>query len=157
MATAGAAGSAQARLKGEFMRRFLMMIGLGFGLAIGLGLVYTLMTNEPARLFIIAIFMFILGALIVGVCIIIANLLMVRAFTGRKEQTTIHYKPPAMSLAPRADVLPPWSASAVPPGLAAPPTAWPGFGPSQVGAGPPFPHAIEPRSEDRLDDDEYVA
>jgi hypothetical protein len=151
MATAGAAGSAQARLKGEFMRRFLMMIGLGFGLAIGLGLVYTLMTNEPARLFIIAIFMFILGALIVGACIIVANLLMVRAFTGRKEQTTIHYKPPAMSLAPRADVLPPWSASAVPP------SAWPGFGPSQMGAGPPFPHMVEPRSEDRPDDNEYVA
>lgn len=133
------------------MRRFLTMIGLGFGLALGGGLVYSLITNEMARLFIIAITMFILGATIVGVCIVAGNYLMVRAFTGRQDRTTINYHP-ALPIS-RAEVFPPWSSP--PPGLPAlPPATWqalphPGMG------GAASSRTWEQRSED--EEDNYVA
>jgi hypothetical protein len=133
------------------MRRFLTMIGLGFGLALGGGLVYSVITNETARLFIIAITMFILGATIVGVCIVAGNYLMVRAFTGRQERTTINYPSPVAP--PQIGVLPPWSTPA-PPALPAPSSAWPAFGPHQTGY--PVPRISEQRGE-AGEDDGYVA
>ncbi len=133
------------------MRRFLTMIGLGLGLALGGGLVYSLITNETARLFTIAITMFILGATIVGVCIVAGNYLMVRAFTGRQDRTTINYRPPSV-VPPRAEVFPPWSS---PPALPAPPSSWQAFGPHQAGYS--VPHISEqPGSEEGAEDD-YIA
>lgn len=136
------------------MRRFLTMIGLGFGLSLGGGLVYSLVTNETARLFAIAITMFILGATIVGVCIVAGNYLMVRAFTGRQDRTTINYRPPPPSVVPpRQEVFPPWSSP--PPALPAPPPSWQAFGPQQTGY--PAPHISEqPRGEEGIEDD-YIA
>jgi hypothetical protein len=129
------------------MRRFVTMIGLGFGLALGGGLIHSLITNETARLFIIAITMFILGATIVGVCIVAGNYLLVRAFTGRQDRTTINYQSPVAP--PRGGVFPPWSSP--PPALPAPPSAWSAFGPQY-----PVPHVAERRGEAGEEDD-YVA
>jgi hypothetical protein len=136
------------------MRRFVTMIGLGFGLALGGGLIHSLITNETARLFIIAITMFILGATIVGVCIVAGNYLLVRAFTGRQDRTTIpqrgpmgYYQSPVAP--PRGGVFPPWSSP--PPALPAPPSAWSAFGPQY-----PVPHVAERRGEAGEEDD-YVA
>ncbi len=129
------------------MRRFVTMIGLGFGLALGGGLIHSLITNETARLFIIAITMFILGATIVGVCIVAGNYLLVRAFTGRQDRTTINYQSPVAP--PRGGVFPPWSSP--PPALPAPPSAWSAFGPQY-----PVPHVAERWSEAGEEDD-YVA
>lgn len=128
------------------MQRFLTMIGLGLGLALGGGLVYSVITDETARLFIIAITMFILGATIVGVCIVAGNYLMVRAFTSRQERTTINYRPPAAL--PRVEVFPPWSS---PSALPAPPS-WQALGPPQTGY--PVPRTWEQRDEAG---DDYVA
>jgi len=133
------------------MRRFLMTIALGFGLALGGGLVYSLITSETARLFGIGFGMFILGAVIVGFFVIVANYLLVRAFTGRQERTTINYPSPTTS--PRVGVLPPWS-SPSPPALPSPPSAWPAFGPHQMGFS--VPSVTEQQSEAGEDDD-YVA
>jgi hypothetical protein len=129
------------------MRRFVTMIGLGFGLALGGGLIHSLITNETARLFIIAITMFILGATIVGVCIVAGNYLLVRAFTGRQDRTTINYQSPVAP--PRGGAFPPWSSP--PPALPAPPSAWSAFGPQY-----PVPHVAE-RWGEAGEEDDYVA
>jgi hypothetical protein len=131
------------------MRRFLTMVGLGLGLALGGGLVYSLITNELARLFIIAVTMFILGATIVGGCVVAGNFLLARAFTGRQERTTVNYRPSVAP--PRADAFPPWSSA---PTLPAP-SPWQAVGPYRDRY--PVPHISAQPGDGEGAEDDYVA
>jgi hypothetical protein len=144
------------------MRRFFTLIGLGFGLALGGGLVYSLVTSETARLFVIGFGMFILGALVVGFFIVLANRSLASAILGRvsHEKTTINY--PSLPSDPSGNfspwvIQPPWGpAAGQRPALPAPPPAWPAFSqgyPQPMTRDMPQPPGL--RQEDG--DEEYVA
>ena len=66
----------------------LRYTGLGFGLAIGGGLVYALFTSEMARLVIFGLFLFILGASIVGLALLVNNRQWTQALGMRRPPNT---------------------------------------------------------------------
>ena len=55
------------------MRKFLIMTGLGFGLALGGGLFYLLTTNAIALMVFFGLTMFVLGCVVVGVALLVNN------------------------------------------------------------------------------------
>ena len=136
------------------MRRFFTMIGLGFGLALGGGLAYALITDETARLFVFTFGAFILGAIIVGMAIIVANRVLIHGLFGRpdRESTTVNYRLPRP--AEQALGYPPWWAQQQ---LPAPPAAsWPAF-PSAPGPASQVGYAGFQDVAPGDADDEYVA
>ena len=97
-----------------------MMIGFGFGLALGGGLVYLLTTNLIALMVFFGMTMFVLGCLVVGVALLVNNRQWTRAmFNGGGQQRVNYnyrldvppfqpgYQPPAGSPASRWPASPP--------------------------------------------------
>ena len=96
------------------MKRFLGIAGLGFGLALGGGLVYALHTSESTRLMVV----FLLGALVFGSAVLLTAMLVNRQWTRAigQQRTTHNYRyqapqiPPAVFPSPEQrapDLLPP--------------------------------------------------
>jgi Flp pilus assembly protein protease CpaA len=71
------------------MKRFFSVLGFGFGLATGGGLIYALLVSESARLMIT----FLLGALVFGGTVLITTILVNRQWTkaiGEQRSTYNH-------------------------------------------------------------------
>lgn len=85
------------------MKSLIRYTALGFGLAIGTGLIYALFTSEMARLVIFGLFLFILGASIVGLALLLNNRQWTHALgMWRPPSTNNRYQllPPAHSQPP---------------------------------------------------------
>jgi hypothetical protein len=104
------------------MRTFLGVGGLGFGLAVGGGLVYALYSSESARL----LSMFLLGAFLFGSTVLLTALFINRQWTKAlgQSRTTHHHRyqlqstfPPGWETSPSngqrtQDLLPPLAENA---------------------------------------------
>ncbi len=99
------------------MKSFMGVVGLGFGLAVGSGLVYALYSSESARL----LSMFLLGAFLFGSTVLLTALFINRQWTKAlgQSRTSHHHRyqlqstfPPGWEVTPRGgqgaqDLLPP--------------------------------------------------
>lgn len=80
----------------------LKTILFGIGLALGAGLVYALITSEVALLLTLTFGAFLLGAVVIGVALLINNRQWTQALGMRRHQTTNRYElgPPTYSSYP---------------------------------------------------------
>jgi hypothetical protein len=102
------------------MRKFIIMVGFGFGLALGGGLFYLLTTNVIALIVFFGMTMFVLGCLVVGVALLVLNRQWTRAVFGDGGQ-----QPPRVNYNLRMPV-PSFPMGGYPqPTLAAPQQQWP--------------------------------
>jgi hypothetical protein len=74
--------------------KLIKLFFLGLGLSFGAGLVYIFLTNETARLIIVALVMFLLGATIVGAVVLLVNRQWANAFGARRDQYISKYPTP---------------------------------------------------------------
>lgn len=72
------------------MKSFMGVVGLGFGLAVGGGLVYALYSSESARL----LSMFLLGAFLIGSTVLLTALFINRQWTKAlgQSRTSHHHR-----------------------------------------------------------------
>ena len=89
------------------MRKFIIMVGFGFGLATGGGLVYLLTTNTIALMVFFGMTMFVLGCVVVGVVLLVNNRQWIRAMGGGQQQrVNYNLRMPAMPFAQPYQQLP---------------------------------------------------
>jgi hypothetical protein len=85
------------------MRKFIIMVGFGFGLALGGGLFYLLTTNVIALIVFFGMAMFVMGCLVVGAALLVQNRMWTKAVfgDGGQQPARVNYnlRMPAPTLA----------------------------------------------------------
>lgn len=91
------------------MKGWLNIVGLGFGLAIGAGLIYLFIVDETAWIIFLALGMFVLGGVVMALALLVLNRQWTHAVFGDGQ-------PPRVNNSFRMPVYPPYSFPPAPQG-----------------------------------------